>query len=1093
MQNDKAILPRDVYYQHLTKINGVKFTSREVDVISCLLNRRTASISSFLLIGPRAVESNIRNIRQKAGNLSGRDNIIDFVEKSDKFSLIKNEYYFSLRLRVLFEEKLKEISKKFNIKSSCLLAYKKGQKYNPSLIPYLKEHLKYVGFILSEETISFTQLNENPNLDRINHVVYIFPQNLSDTQIAEINASYLSHAIFLFHQNTAPKNLYKNLKNNNYISMLEKENYYLSFFEILKKLLPHANLDSIIEEFKRQYELTNELSDVRIPEKNLPAEKEILSTPINIRFLKKKINYFLIGLIPVVITFGIFLFISNGKYSKNLNSPHKPESTIRSGLIIPAHTTLLNRYELMDEIDNKFKGQKGIQSVALVGIGGAGKTTLARQYAHQQKENIIWEVNAETISNLNKSFENLAYSLSKTEEDEKFLREIEEIKEETKREDKIIQFVREHLKSLPNWFLIFDNVYEFTDIQKYFPHDSVAWGEGKVILTTRNANIQNNTYINYTITIGELSASQKLSLFIKTMTHGNMQPLTPIQIEEAELFLAKLPSFPLDIVIAASYFRSINISFDKYLELISKESSDFINFEKILMRSIGDYAQTRHGIINLSLENIINMSEDFKRLLFFISLIDNQGIPIIILELIANKGSVDSFIYHLNKHSLITNMEFIDSLGVFSIHDTTHAAIKNFIAKVSGFPDKHSLLKFFASLMRDRMYATSYEETNLPQTKLLLNHCEKFVNSSELPPGELKQDILSEIGRAYFYLGDYFRSKRFLDESFLIYEKRKKEDSGGNENIRLLSFIGDLYGNGMLTGDFERDIDKLQYLTDLLEGEIHKISKKTSQKFLGEGYLYLSLFNTFLAHIKNENKIGESIAKICNQSCNQPEAENNLANFNPYFLAPDLEKTYIKAYDLAQQGLNIVLAEDKTHKRVGIFYHYMAYLSSFVKQSKEMDEKFKEMAEKGREIYKKFYTTDNIRMGWSSIMLGSLYSNLGLHREAQSLYEKGIAVYKKYYGSNHNQILFFENEIAYNLILLGKFDEAETILKENINKPTFQSNINIKKTIHLLMFLYQKMIDKNHEVSKNKILKSYYAALLCRKAKTQARLIDKTR
>ena len=37
------------------------------------------------------------------------------------------------------------------------------------------------------------------------------------------------------------------------------------------------------------------------------------------------------------------------------------------------------------------------QTVALVGLGGSGKTTLAHQYANKQKANIVWEINAESI------------------------------------------------------------------------------------------------------------------------------------------------------------------------------------------------------------------------------------------------------------------------------------------------------------------------------------------------------------------------------------------------------------------------------------------------------------------------------------------------------------------------------------------------------------------------------------------------------------------------------------------------------------------------------------------------------------------------
>jgi hypothetical protein len=100
-------------------------------------------------------------------------------------------------------------------------------------------------------------------------------------------------------------------------------------------------------------------------------------------------------------------------------------------------------------------------------------------------------------------------------------------------EEKIIHFVKEHLRYHQNWFLIFDNVEEFTNIHKYLPNDSDTWGEGKILLTNQDDNLQNNTYINNIVTIEALDPNQKLSLFIKIMNHGSIHPLTVAQAEEA--------------------------------------------------------------------------------------------------------------------------------------------------------------------------------------------------------------------------------------------------------------------------------------------------------------------------------------------------------------------------------------------------------------------------------------------------------------------------------------------------------------------------------------------------------------------------------
>ena len=80
--------------------------------------------------------------------------------------------------------------------------------------------------------------------------------------------------------------------------------------------------------------------------------------------------------------------------------------------------------------------------------------------------------------------------------------------------------VRKQLKSHSPWFLVYDNVENFLDIQDYFPQDSNAWRSGRVILTTRNNSIANNSYYignNKGVFFGELEASEQFMLFTKIL------------------------------------------------------------------------------------------------------------------------------------------------------------------------------------------------------------------------------------------------------------------------------------------------------------------------------------------------------------------------------------------------------------------------------------------------------------------------------------------------------------------------------------------------------------------------------------------------
>lgn len=78
--------------QKINKINRVTFTSREVDIIACIINvRRVKKIANILNISPRTVEGHIKNIFAKT-SLNSQEDIKDFVEKSPQLVLIKQHY-----------------------------------------------------------------------------------------------------------------------------------------------------------------------------------------------------------------------------------------------------------------------------------------------------------------------------------------------------------------------------------------------------------------------------------------------------------------------------------------------------------------------------------------------------------------------------------------------------------------------------------------------------------------------------------------------------------------------------------------------------------------------------------------------------------------------------------------------------------------------------------------------------------------------------------------------------------------------------------------------------------------------------------------
>lgn len=210
----------------LTRIGNIHFTPREIDVISCLLNSRgTSKIAALLSIAPSTVLTHIQNVILKL-TCSSRDGIIDFIEKYHKSSPMK-KHYSDLVLHSAFEKSLTDIAKLTKEKSSVtLIVHGDDQAHKNAFIHYLKIHLKRAGF--------FAHALETEHTDVIETTEYVLSLYLNKKEHLEDLSNELSES--------------------NFLDISEQQSYYLSVLEILKKLLPHFNLEKSFSAFKQHYE-----------------------------------------------------------------------------------------------------------------------------------------------------------------------------------------------------------------------------------------------------------------------------------------------------------------------------------------------------------------------------------------------------------------------------------------------------------------------------------------------------------------------------------------------------------------------------------------------------------------------------------------------------------------------------------------------------------------------------------------------------------------------------------------------------------------------------------------------------------------------
>ena len=997
MQKVETLFSQALYEKSLSTINGIHFTKREIDVMACLLSgRRTSKTAQFLSINPRTVETHIRNIMYKL-ECNTRESIIDFIEAADKVHYLR-KCYSLLQLEAIFKKSLIDISKlNREKKPRCSLKFAED---NEPLGFHLKSHLTLVGI---------TVLSSAKKKDG-DYVIIIGPKTMTEEETFPLPLGVNenpSKVVFLLQNRKNYKELPKWLANVDVVDCEKHENYYFSFFILLQKLLPNVKLDEIISRFEDKYKkIPSELASPPTPSNKV--NNKSLFTPL---LSLSRPFYFM------VLTIGLIL--SGGFLTLQWCQKNKEHDTLRSDLAIPKESAFLNRPELISQIHDKFRGQSGIQTVALVGAGGAGKTTLARQYAHSQNQLIVWEINAETRENLRSSFESLAQALAKTEVDQKILKGIQRINESPEKEDQIILFVKERLKSKSGWFLIFDNVNKFTDIQKHFPPDSDTWGQGKIILTTRDTNIGNNEHVNYTIFISELNPHQKFSLFTKIMRSEDQGCFTKAQAKELELFLEKLPPFPLDITIAAHYLKTTEVPYDRYLKYLEESSDEFEKVNENILQDTGDYKKTRYNIIATSVKKVIENHKDFSDLLLFISLLDSQNIPRDLLNGFKSEVIVDNFIFNLKKYSLITSESLIPAVGsVFSIHRSMKIIQLDYLIKKINIGHISSSIHSI-NLNFEKNLEKIIDDENLLKMNLLLIHCESFLKNNELLNfTNFNGAIHSKLGCMYYYLGQHVKAKQFLEKSL------KELSINKNENqIRIawvLAFLGDIY------------------------------------RFNGEYVKAKSFLNHSLAKYKNHDSENHDkiawvltiIAKIYWDLGDYEKSKELLEkSLNIYKMHPPKNKE-AQAWNLGCLGNthrdlgNYEKAEEYLKESINIYKNFFsADNASFVWALVNLAEiqrrlgnyeSARILCEQGLNIYKKNLSKDNIRIAWVSTHLGSIYVALGNHKKAQVLLEYSLIIYKNNFLENNTWIAWNLAQLGIAYEALGQYDKAKNSLEQSL-------------------------------------------------------------
>lgn len=432
---------------------------------------------------------------------------------------------------------------------------------------------------------------------------------------------------------------------------------------------------------------------------------------------------------------------------------------------LPLHENehFVRRTNIFDALEKKLF-QERRREVALVGLGGAGKTQIALQLAYDVKqtrpEHSIFWVSALSTESFDRSCAAIADELG-----------IQDAKWDSK------ELLHQYLQTdtAGKCIIIIDNaddgkiLYGTADntggLYKYVADPK----DGQILFTTRSGDVAREDYQRDVIEIPKMEFDEAIMLMKELSV-----PETLLQSREQTMNLLKeLTYLPLAIAQASAYLRRNGISISKYLTLPRSEEKVMVD---LMSRAFNDnnlYEKAQRAVATtwlVSFEQIRENDANAADVLGFLSCIEPKMIPESLLSEFKN----------------FTESKLIEAIGTLS----EFAFLKR--QEGSKFLDMHSLVHLAARVwLKESGQAEATIESALEQvyarfldirweTRMIqmdyLPHALKITQDDMTKQMETRYDLIHEVALSLYEEGRFAESVISGEDSLRWREQHLVED-----------------------------------------------------------------------------------------------------------------------------------------------------------------------------------------------------------------------------------------------------------------------------------------------------------------------------
>ncbi|CAH0053253.1 unnamed protein product [Clonostachys solani] len=361
-----------------------------------------------------------------------------------------------------------------------------------------------------------------------------------------------------------------------------------------------------------------------------------------------------------------------------LSGRSDPTTEVKEGNISTKHTkhylpyprnrNFIGRQEMIDNLQQLIFANSDHQRVALVGLGGMGKTQIALRIAHLVKNNSLEQKDYSILWIPALSMASFEAACTKV---------IQDFAIESAADEDPKQAVQDFLNSdrAGKWFLIIDNADDMSVLYepKHQPGGIVNFlpdsDNGRILFTTRSREVATSVTTNI-LELPEMSLAEAKDLLKNSLIDKN-------QIQDDGLIndlLQELTPLPLAIAQASAYMNQNRVSIKGYLRLFQNTDQDMVELLRCGLHDGSHYQRDQGAVATtwiVSFNQIRSTDEDAAKLLQFTSYIEPKSIPRTLLPDLGSEQSMTSAIGTLCGYGFLSQRE--DST-IYDMHSLVHLA-----------------------------------------------------------------------------------------------------------------------------------------------------------------------------------------------------------------------------------------------------------------------------------------------------------------------------------------------------------------------------------------------------------------------------------